>query len=534
MPGCSSEHDEQIESMVGGAGFNDARPRKKKAKTGAAANAAAAAVRARRTAAAEAARLEAEAKRLAEEKAAAAAAEEEKRLAEAQAEQARAEAEAKAAEEAKVAAEAAPAAPALRETVSAPAALEHYNPMEPYNHSLAEQGLSISLATTSDELQKIVTDQEFVKVINSLKTSPLSSSATETSQAAIIFVRYSIFIKDPPTPPEGGVGAGGWVYIRDPNSSINIKYVLASKDSIQGHRVTMGDKEVNRLINELEETVMILYPQHEYDVNHFKMVVEGAIHDSFNDAIVHRSPAPVVAVNPLVVYNIDILAGATINYIKQSIMANKDLVFAFGIELISIYTTQKTILGRLVGLAFIINYFKIKGDKLGRVLTKIIDGVMKMIGVVISVTTAGWEVISEELQNYALRAAEAINKKAEGVDDEAQKYRTQYANGINDMFKNLHVDDDMKTAVTNMLNTFNGTTPPQEEEVMNGGSSHAGGAPKRTTKKHTKKGKTKMLKGKSKKHLKKLKKSKKGKKTGKKVRFHSASKKSKKTTRKRR
>ena len=59
----------------------------------------------------------------------------------------------------------------------------------------------------------------------------------------------------------------------------------------------------------------------------------------------------------------------------------------------------------------------------------------------------------------------------------------------------------------------------------------AGGAPKRITKKHTKKGKSKMLKGKSKKHLKK---DKKGKKTGKKVRFHSASKKSKKNTRKRR
>ena len=57
-----------------------------------------------------------------------------------------------------------------------------------------------------------------------------------------------------------------------------------------------------------------------------------------------------------------------------------------------------------------------------------------------------------------------------------------------------------------------------------------GGAPKRTSKKHTKKGKTKMLKGKSKKHLTKAKKSKK---TGKKVRFHSASKKSKKNTRKR-
>jgi hypothetical protein len=60
-----------------------------------------------------------------------------------------------------------------------------------------------------------------------------------------------------------------------------------------------------------------------------------------------------------------------------------------------------------------------------------------------------------------------------------------------------------------------------------------GGAPKRT-KKHTKKGKSKMLKGKSKKHLKKLKKSKKGKKTGKNVHFHSASKTSKKNTRKRR
>lgn len=59
------------------------------------------------------------------------------------------------------------------------------------------------------------------------------------------------------------------------------------------------------------------------------------------------------------------------------------------------------------------------------------------------------------------------------------------------------------------------------------GATKGGGAPKRTTKKHTKKGK-------SKKHLKKAKKSKKGKKTGKKVRFHSASKKSKKNTRKRR
>ena len=66
------------------------------------------------------------------------------------------------------------------------------------------------------------------------------------------------------------------------------------------------------------------------------------------------------------------------------------------------------------------------------------------------------------------------------------------------------------------------------------GAAASGGAPKRITKKHTNKGKTKMLKGKSKKHLKKAKKSKKGRKTGKKVRFHSASKKSKKTTRKRR
>ena len=69
-----------------------------------------------------------------------------------------------------------------------------------------------------------------------------------------------------------------------------------------------------------------------------------------------------------------------------------------------------------------------------------------------------------------------------------------------------------------------------QETIGDFRTKRSGGAPKRTSKKHTKKGKTKMLKGKSKKHLKKAKK---GKKTGKKVRFHSSSKKSKKSTRKR-
>lgn len=89
--------------------------------------------------------------------------------------------------------------------------------------------------------------------------------------------------------------------------------------------------------------------------------------------------------------------------------------------------------------------------------------------------------------------------------------------------------NDMKSAA-NTIRSELFLDPHRRKSPRKKGAAN-GGAPKRITKKHTKKGKSKMLKGKSKKHLKKAKK---GKKTGKKVRFHSASKKSKKNTRKRR
>ena len=124
--------------------------------------------------------------------------------------------------------------------------------------------------------------------------------------------------------------------------------------------------------------------------------------------------------------------------------------------------------------------------------------------------TTGWNEINQ-LPNR--EEEEELRKKVEELKKEAEGLKQAADEGSHEKAQALEANAQALEARA-------------EERPLKRQKKTRGGAPKRT-----KKVKSKMLKGKSKKHLKKPKKSKK---TGKKVRFHSSSKKSKKTTRKKR
>jgi len=430
------------------------------------------------------------------------------------------------------------------------------------------------------------------------------------------------------------------IYVRDQNARINVSYVIMTPTL----KLSLPEETLAGYKNKLKGNLKLIgtIP----DQTYLDAVVLGAFKDGFKDIVLPPPDVPAEAssvFNTLVHFNLDLLAGALINYTTSTILKNSHVLGMIGIEIITVCTSGTSAITRLFGALLLYNYFKIKIGKVAPVIQKISENCFKFIKNSLELgrdLQQACDVIAQAVINLAIND---INNRAAADAQLAAALGTRVIDDVSELFNKIGVDKDLVDAVKDIKVVAEAfplapvevvqvpTVPPvapapvaaavaaaaaaaavaaavagredemredeeeeEEEEVeatpnargskkrrwsgekgKNGAEDEveveeeeeeeveatpnargskkrrrsgekgkkgaededemeqAGGAPKRT-KKHTKKVKSKMLKGKSKKHLKKAKKSKKGKKTGKKVRFHSASKKSKKNTRKRR
>ena len=415
-------------------------------------------------------------------------------------------------------------------------------------------------ARNNGNIGHIKVDEEFRNTILSLSNLINEKGAKDFTPEAFTLHRFLKLEEDKPNKDQiiGGAEDIERMYVRDKNETINNVFIVA--DATTGRIRDANSISKHPLFTNVKHQLNVLYPNEQINDKLLKAAVLGAINDDYTDYVSESSVSPnkeEVGFFHVVEYKLDKLAYAIQKYISSMFVAHQPEIALFTAEFYSYSNGNKSIVIRaLIGL-FLLNYLKVKGERVSSALHTIFNSAFNGLKTLIQTEEGLRNLVKISIKTFIEGLTDRLTSDAKRADVTAKENRKELVETTIGSIKNLLqkknvdgvmiVDPDIIDALNKLEETLKDSKDEEQQKpdqtqpkrrCLYDIRTTKGAGPKRITKKHTKKVKSKMLKGKSKKHLKASKKdkvsTKKVKKTDKKVRFHSSSKKSKKTTRKKR